>query len=362
MKRSILISILVLVLVVLVTGCNKGKEDKTTLEKKPIKVKIEKVRKGEFIKVINYKGTVLPWKQANIGPDVSGRIAKIFKKQGDEVKKGTLLAELDTTNMELQKKQVEAALEVAKASYKDAKLNFERMKKLYDKNAVSQMQYEKAQLVLEVGDTQKKSAEANLDVIKHTLNNSYMRAPFDGIITSKNHDEGDIVNPMMGMAAGVLTLMDLNQVKINIDVPAEDIEKIKINQVCHVQINSLPGEIFQGKVYSKNLAADPLSKTFKVEILIDNPEIKIKAGVFAEVDIEILKQENSLLLPYSAVIEEKYVVLFNNGTAKFVDVKIGGKNGRFYEIAAGLSEGESVVVEGNYDLKEGSLISEKEVE
>lgn len=362
MKRSISILILVLVLVVFLTGCKKEKHEKTTLTKQPVEVKVEQVIKGDFIKRLNYKGTVLPWKQANIGPDVSGRIAKIYKKQGDGVKKGALVAELDTTTMELQKKQVEAALEVANASYKDAELNFERIKKLHEKNAVSQMQYEKAQLALEAADTQKKSAEANLNVIKHTLNNSYMKAPFDGIITSKNHEEGDMINPMMGMTAGVLTLMDLSKVKINIDVPAEDIEKIKINQDCQVRLTSLQDEIFQGRVYSKNLAADPISKTFKVEIMIRNPEIKIKAGVFAEVNIEILKKENSLLLPHSAVIEEKRVVLYNNGTAKIQEVKIGGKNDRYYEIIEGLSEDDLVVVEGNYDLKEGALISKMEGE
>lgn len=360
MKR--LIFVLIISMAVIAPACKKENKKETGLVKQPVKVKVEKVKRGEFTRNLNYKGTILPWKQANIGPDVSGRIDKIYKKQGDEVKKGTLLAQLDTTTMELQKNQVEAALEVAKASYKDAKLNFDRISKLVEKNAVSQMQYEKAQLALEAADTQNKSAEANLNMIKHTLSNSYMTAPFDGIITSKNHEEGDMINPMMGMTAGVLTLMDLSKVKVAINVPAEDIEKIKINRNCRIKINSLKDQQFPGVVYSKNLAADPVSKTFKVEVKIENPEIKIKAGVFAEVMIEILKKENVLLLPHSAVVEEKYVVLFNDGRAKVIEVQVGERNNEFFEIISGLTQDQIVVVEGNYDLKDGALIAVKKGE
>ncbi len=345
-----------LILVVLV-GCSKNGNNKVSYEKQPIQVQVIEVKKGLFTRELNYKGTVLAWKRANIGPDVSGRIARIYKKQGDVVRKGDLLAELDTTTMKLQQKQLQAALEVARASYKDALLNSERIEKLYQKTAVSQLQYEKARRALEAADTQKKSAEANLDVIEHTLSNSYMRASFDGIITSKNMEEGDMINPMMGMSASVLTLMDLGKVKVTIDVPAEDIEKIQIGQNCRVKINSIPDESFSGKVYSRNLAADMLSKTFKVEVLIQNPDLKIKAGVFAEVMIEILRKEDVLLLPHSAVIEEDYVVLFDNGKAKIARVKIGDRNDAMYEILEGVSPGQLVVEEGNYDLKDGALIS-----
>ncbi|MCI0471722.1 MAG: efflux RND transporter periplasmic adaptor subunit [Candidatus Aminicenantes bacterium] len=338
-------------------ACKKEQKAETTSVKQPIKVKIVQVGQGEFIKRMNYKGTVLPWKQANIGPDVSGRIDKIYKKEGDVVTAGTLLAQLDTTTMELQKKQVEAALGVAVAAYKDAQLNFERIKKLFEKNAVSQMQYEKTQLALEAADTQKKSAEANLDVIQHTLNFSYMKAPFNGIITSKNHEEGDTINPMMGMSAGVLTLMDLSKVKIVIDVQAEDIEKIKINQECLVKISSLPDEQFTGKVYSRNLAADPLSKTFKVEVMVENPGMKINAGVFADVEVETLKKANVLYVPPSAVVNNEYAVLYENGKARRVKVTLGEQNEQFVEVTSGLQAGQSVVSEGNYDLKDGAPIT-----
>jgi len=344
-------------LTILIWGCSKNGNEKMVLEKKAITVKVERVKKGIFRKFLTYKGTIYPWKKANIGPNTSGRIWKIYKKQGDSVEKNTLLAELDTTTLKLHLKQAEAALGVARASHKDALLNLNRLKKLHEKSAISQMQLEKAQLSLEVADTQKKSAEANLNVVKHNLEKSYMRAPFDGIITSKNMEEGDMINPMMGMGSSVLTLMDLSNVKIVLDVPSEDIEKVKIGQNCLTAVYSLENETFEGEVYSKNLAADPISKTFKIEVKINNPGIRIKAGVFSEVKVEILAKTDTLKIPLSALINNSFVILYENGIAKNVQVRVGEKNVQEFEILEGLKEGQQVVVEGNYDLKEGTLIT-----
>jgi RND family efflux transporter MFP subunit len=357
MKHFLVILLLSLVLLI---GCGNQKDQQTVLEKKPVTVKVVTVRSGEFSKYLVYQGTVSPWKKANIAPDTSGRIWKIYKKQGDMVSRGTLLAELDTTTLKLQEKQAQAALEVAQAAYKDARLNHDRLKKLHDRKAVSQMQLEKAQLGLESADTQKKSAEANLNVIRHTLENSYMRAPFDGIITSKNMEEGDMINPMMGMGASVLTLMDLKTVKVVLDVASEDIENIQIGQSCQARIPNLESRTLSGELYSKNLAADPVSKTFKVEVKIDNPGIAIKAGVFAEIMIQIYHRENVITLPLEALIDNQYVVLFDKGQARNVMVEVGERNQKEFVVEKGISVGQEVVVEGQYDLKEGAPIVRQE--
>jgi RND family efflux transporter MFP subunit len=356
--------IVLALLLLLPLGCSKKKEEKKVYKKNPVMVKVQAVEQGPVVRSLNYKGTVFPWKRANIQPDTSGRIHKIYKKQGDPVKKGDLLAELDTTTLDLRLKQAEAALDVAKAAHKDASMNLDRLKKLYQKAAISKLQLEKAELSLESAATQEKSAQATVNVIEHTLDYCYMRAPFDGIITSKNSEEGDVVNPMMAMASSssVLTLMHLETVKVVLDVPSEDIEKINIGQPCTIRASTLEDEVFTGEVYSRNLAADTISKTFKVEIKIENPGLKIKAGVFAEVLIEISRKENCLILPLSALIEEKdtsFVVLYDKGQAKFKNVRAGEKNDRVFEVLEGLSAGQLVVIEGNYDLKEGAPITYK---
>jgi len=345
-----------LILVLALSFCSK-KSEVSELQQKPLLVKAEMPQKGTLTKYFDYKGTVSAWKTANIAPDASGRVGRILKKQGDRVGQGELLAVLDMTSLELQQKQARAGMAVAQTAYQNAKLNAERMKKMLENKAISQMQYENTQLALDAADTQMKSAKANLELVDYIARNAYMKAPFAGIIAAKNMEEGDMINPMMGMGQSILTLMDLSKVKVVVDAPAEEIERIKIGQKCLVRISSLPGEVFSGEVYSKNLAADPLSKTFKVEIIIENPEMKIKAGVYADIAIEYIRKENVYLLPISALLSgDKEVMVNDNGIARKRAVTIGEKNGTRFEVASGVNPGELVLTEGNYDLKDGTAI------
>jgi RND family efflux transporter MFP subunit len=347
---------LLLVLVIALSFCAK-KKDAGVLAQKPLLVKAELPQRGTLTKSFNYKGTVSAWKTASIVPDASGRVGRILKKQGDKVAQGELLATLDMTSLELMQKQARAAVAVAQTAFQNAKLNAERMKKMLENKAISSMQYENTQLALDAADTQLKSAKANLDLVDYTAKNAYMKAPFAGIIAAKNMEEGDMINPMMGMGQSILTLMDLSKVKVTVDAPAEEIERIRIGQTCRVTISSRPGETFIGDVYSKNLAADPLSKTFKVEIRIDNPEMKIKAGVYADISIEYIRKENVYLLPISALLAgDKDVIINDNGVARKRAIVAGERNGSRFEVVSGVNPGEQVVTEGNYDLKEGTAI------
>ena len=350
------IPIALLVLVFALSFCSKKKEQATE-QQKPLLVKVELPQKGTLTKYFNYKGTVSAWKTANIAPDASGRVGRILKKQGDKVGQCELLATLDMTSLELQQKQARAAVAVAETAYQNAKLNADRMQKMLENKAISQMQYENTKLALDAADTQLKSAKANLDLVDYTAKNSYMKAPFAGIIAAKNMEEGDMINPMMGMGQSILTLMDLSKVKVTVEAPAEEIEKIRIGQKCLVKISSRPGETFSGEVYSKNLAADPLSKTFKVEVKIDNPEMKIKAGVYADISIEYIRKENVLMLPLTALLAgDKEVMVDENGVARKRAVSVGLRNGTRFEVLTGVNASDPVLVEGNYDLKEGTAI------
>jgi RND family efflux transporter MFP subunit len=345
-----------LVLVLALTFCSK-KKDVSELQTQPLLVKVQRPEKGTLEKYFNYKGTVSAWKTANIVPDASGRVGRILKKQGDRVAQGELLATLDMTSLELQQKQAQAAMVVAQTAYQNARINAERMKKLLENKAISQVQYENTQLALDAADTQAKSAKANLDLVDYIAKNAYMKAPFAGIIAARNMEEGDMINPMMGMGQSILTLMDLSRVKIAVDAPADEIEKIRIGQKCLVRIASRPGEVFHGEVYSKNLAADPLSKTFKVEVVIDNPDMKIKAGVFADISIEYIRKENVYLLPLTALLAgDKDVMVNDNGVARRRTLTVGERNGSRFEVLAGVNPADQVLVEGNYDLKEGTAI------
>jgi RND family efflux transporter MFP subunit len=328
-------------------------------------VTVFKVKKQRISEKLLYTGAIEAWKKTNITPDIGGKIARIHVEEGDSVRKGQLLAELDTRATRLQLRQAEAALAVAEANYKDAERNKERMDRLLKEKAVSDQQYEKVKLAFEAAEAQLQQAGAALNLAQHSLDVSLMKAPFSGVIASKNADVGDVINPMMGgfsPTSGVLTLMDFSRVKIELDVPHQDIVLIRKGQPAFLKDPAFPDEIFEGNVTLVNLTADPSTKKFKVEVSVDNPDLILRPNTFGEVTLEVSTHENALVVPQKAILENKYVfVVKEDNTAEKKEVNLGLQNSDRIEIVQGLNEGDLVIVEGNYGLEDGSKLEIKEV-
>jgi RND family efflux transporter MFP subunit len=323
-------------------------------------VKVFKAVRERITEKITYTGTLEAWNKINITPEVGGKIALIHVQEGDRVAKGQLLAELETRSISLQLKQAEAGVAVAEASYADAFRNKERMDRLIKENAVSEMQREKVQLAFDAASAQLEQARAGLNLAKHALDVSLMRAPFAGIIASKNAEVGDVINPMMGGfgggAGGVLTLMDYSRVKIAVAVSSEDIALIRKGQDAILRVGAFPGRDFRGSVRVVNLTADPQNKKFGIEAVFDNSDAALRPGTFGDVIFEVESHENALVVPQKAVLENSYVFVVESGKAVKKAVTLGLQNTTMVEVLSGLAEGVSVVVEGNFGLEEGAAV------
>jgi len=254
---------------------------------------------------------------------------------------------------------------VAEANKKDAQRNMERMERLKSEKAVSDQQYEKVKLAYEAAEAQLQQARAALNLAEHNLDVSLMKAPFSGVVASRNAEVGDVINPMMGgfsPSSGVLTLMDFSRVKIEIDASHRDIVRIKKGQPAQLRVTAFPDKAFQGRVAIVNLTADPLSKKFKVEVRIDNPDLILRPNTFGEVTLEVSTHEDALVIPQKSVLESKYVFLVGeNNQAQRREVTLGLQNADLVEIVNGLKEGDLVVMEGNYSLEDGAKIDIQEV-
>jgi RND family efflux transporter MFP subunit len=187
-----------------------------------------------------------------------------------------------------------------------------------------------------------------------------MRAPFSGIVASKNAEVGDVINPMMGglsPTSGVVTLMDFSRVKIEIEASSQDIARIAKGQAALLQVDTYPDRLFNGRVSIVNLAADPSTKKFGVQIVADNPELHLRPNTYGEVTVEISTHEDALVIPQKAVLENKYVfVAQEDDTVVKKEIYLGLQNTDMVEITSGIEEGNLVVVEGNYGLEDGAKI------
>jgi RND family efflux transporter MFP subunit len=328
-------------------------------------VKVVQIKRQRISEKLLYTGSIEAWNRMNITPDVGGKIAKIYVEEGDRVQKDQLLAELDTRAIRLQLEQAKASYAVAEANHKDAQRNMERMERLKSENAVSEQQYEQVKLGFDAADAQLQQARAAVNLANHNLDVSIMKAPFDGVIASKNAEVGDVINPMMGgisPTSGVLTLMDFSRVKIEIEVSSQDIARIKKGMAAFLRVDAFPDKVFPGQVSIVNLTADPMTRKFGVQVTANNPELLLRPNTFGEVTLEITTHEDALVIPQIAVLENKYVfVAQEDNTVVRKEVSLGLQNTDLVEVLAGVQEGELVVVEGNYGLDEGARIEVKEV-
>lgn len=366
MKKATAVKVLALLLFLsFFARCSQSKKE--TIKEETINatpVKVFKVKKQKISEKLFYTGVIEAWKKINITPDVGGKIDKIYVQEGDRVEEGQLLAELDTKAIRLQLEAAKAGLAVAEANYNDAQKNMERMERLKQEKAVSDQQYEKVRLAYEAAEAQLQQARAALNLAQHSLGVSLMKAPFSGIVASRNAEVGDVINPMMGgfsPTSGVLTLMNFSRIKIQIDVSQQDLVRIKKDQVAHLKVTAIPDRVFEGNVSLVNLTADPLTKKFKVEIMVENPDLVLRPNTFGEITLEVSTHENALVIPQKAVLENKYVFLAQGDVAQRREVFLGLQNSELVEVVGGLKEGDLVVIEGNFGLEDGAKIKIEEV-
>jgi RND family efflux transporter MFP subunit len=324
-------------------------------------VKVFKVVRQRISEKLLYTGTIEAWQKINITPDVGGKIDCINVNEGDRVSKGQILAELDTQAIRLQLEQAEAAMAVAQANFNNAKTNWERMERLHKENAVSEQQYEQVKLAFDSAKAQLNQAQAAVNLAKHSLNVSIMKAPFSGVIASKNAEVGDVINPLMGgfspgSGGGVLTLVDFSRVKIRVEISGADIPLVRKGQEAILRVPTTPGREFRGTIQVVNVAADPQTKKFGIEVAVDNPELVLRPGTFGEIVLEIQTHEKALVVPQKAILENNHVFIARDGQAAKREVVLGLQNSTLVEIQNGVEEGDLVIAEGNFGLEDGAPV------
>lgn len=324
-------------------------------------VKVFKIVRQRISEKLFYTGTLEAWQRINITPDVGGKIDRIYVNEGDRVVKGQVLAELDTQAIRLQLEQAEASLAVAQANFNNARTNWERMERLYKEKAVSEQQYEQVKLGYDSASAQLNQAQAAVNLAKHNLDVSIMKAPYGGIIASKNAEVGDVINPMMGgfspgSGGGVLTLVDFSRIKIRVEVSGSDIMRVKKGQESILRVPTIPGREFRGTVHVVNQAADPQTKKFGIEVAVSNPDMVLRPGTFGEIILEVQTHENALVIPQKAILENSRVFVAQDGRAARREVVLGLQNSVLVEILSGLEAGEMVIVEGNFGLEDGTPV------
>ena len=280
-----------------------------------------------------YTSTVQAYVKNNIAPQMAGRITKINVEIGDFVNEGQVLAEID-----------KAQLLQAQLQLQNQEVELQRLKSLYEEGGLSQSDYDAIQLQYNVLKTQ----------VDNLLENTTLCSPINGVVTARNYDVGD----MYAMSMPLFTVEQIVPVKLLIGVSETDYSKVKKGDAVTVTADAIPDKTFYGKVSRIYPTVDPATRTFTVEVKIDNTYKTLRPGMFARATVNF-GSNNNVVIPDVAVVKqqgsgERFVYVLNeDNTVTYKKVVLGRRMGAEYEVLEGLQDGDRIVVGGQIRLKDG---------
>ncbi|HEX37264.1 MAG TPA: efflux RND transporter periplasmic adaptor subunit [Candidatus Cloacimonetes bacterium] len=333
MKYTKLLTGLILILI-FILGCSKQEtvEQEVISEGKNF-VEVDKVIQKDIEEIITYSGKLKAYKSAYVAPEISIKVKEFVVDEGDQVTKGQLLALMDDTQ-----------LAQAKAQYDFAKKNYERILKLSNSGSMDKQTFDQTESAY-------LTAKAAYEYMKK---NTEILAPIDGVVTMKMKKEGESFSPMMTPA--LMRIVNLDVLKMKFDISDVDINKIKTGQKAYIHVDSEPGKTFIGKVTFVSPEADVLSGTFPCEITIQNNDHALKPNQYAVADIVTEISPGTIVIPKTALLNDSFIYVVNNGIAQKKQVETGLSNELEVEIIKGLQPGNTVIISGGIGLKDGSEV------
>ena len=409
MMRLKILSVLLLSLIFV--GCS-AKADK--IEKQKVSyVKTTSIETKDFQNKLIIPGKLNPKEQVTVTSKASGTIQSINIEVGKAVKKGQLIAKIDDSMYKIQydaaKVGVDNAnqtldrmtnfsdetmksqdIEMAEAAQKSAQTNFENveknylnMKQLYEKGAVAktdfdsiETQYNLTKQALDTSNEALKQAtrgyEYNLkgaNIGVEAAKNTYKQAgenlkytqifsPISGIVSEKNISVGENINP----GAPIFTVVNINEMYVDAGVSEIDISKLKVGQIVKVTVDAYKGEVYEGKISNISPVINENSKTYPIRVTILNKEKKLKAGMFAQLEVILDEHKGTKAVPKEIVLKEgaeSFIFVIDKEKAKKKKIQTGYQSNDYIEVISGLTGTEKIVFVGYDALIDGEKVIEK---
>ncbi len=319
----------------LLASCSAEKtETKDETVQKPI-VKVESVSARDVEQTREFTATVEANISNNIAPQSPVRIDDILVEVGDRVRKGQKLVQMDSNNLKQAKTQLE-----------NIRVEFGRVDELYKIGGASKSEWDAKKMSLDIAETS----------YKNLIENTQLISPIDGVITARNYDKGDLYsgNP-------VLVVEQITPVKLKLNVSEAYFANVKKGMPVDIKLDVYGDEKFEGKVSLVYPTIDATTRTFPVEVTIDNKNQRVRPGMFARATMSF-GVKNHVVVPDLAVIKQagagdRYIyVLKNDNTVAYNRVDLGRRLGDAYEVVSGVNSGDKVVVAGQSRLTNGVAV------
>jgi RND family efflux transporter MFP subunit len=290
----------------------------------------------------------------------SGYLLRWYADIGTHVKRGELLAEIQTPELDQQVQQAQSDLDTAQANYQLAEITAERWQKLLLKNAVSRQETDQATSDLNAHRAALSAQQANVRRLQQLQSFEKIYAPFDGVITARNTDIGDLIQAGENTTPQELFhLSAINRLRVFVPVPEVYQSVLKSVKKVDISADAYPRERFTGTIARNSDAIDPLSRTLRVEVDIDNPKALLLPGAYVFVHFPLPADFQSLTIPSNALLFRKEglrVGVVRDGRVQLVPIGIGHDYGDTVEVTTGLTRTDQVVVDPSDSLVSGTPV------
>jgi len=332
--------------------------------------------------LLNAAGYVVAQRKAAVASKATGRLEWLGVREGSRVKENEVVARLESRDVGATMQQAAASIKVAQANLEqgqaelnEAERSFNRSRDLLAKNFVSQAahdtavsRYEKAKSAITGYRASIAVAQANYRAAQVAVEQTLIRAPFEGVVLTKNANVGDVITPFssaLGSQAAVVTMADMSTLEVEADVSESNLEKIKIDQPCEIQLDALPGVRFRGQLVRMVPTVDRAKATVMAKIRFTEldprvlPEMSAKVSFLSQETPEAERTARTVLQPAAIVQRDGKDVVFAVKGDKVAQAPVatGAKIGEMVEVKSGVAAGDRVVMRPPENLRDGARIT-----
>ena len=302
------------------------------------------VRRGEIAQVIIAPGSVVARRESHIGTEVTGRLLHILVNEGDRVDAGAPLFQIDPGPYEMAVRQTDAGLDLATAEQHQVESDLERARALRKQQVVPQQELDRLLTQLAVSQAHVRQATEALALARHNLERTVVPAPYAGSIAKRLVDEGTtaLVQPQ----TIVVVIQETAELEANAAIPESQLASVHIGDTAVVSVEGVSDPV-RTTVSAVSDTIDPATRTYLVKARVPNEDRVLKAGVFAQVEIQPQPKRGVLLVPRDAVRTEDgrtRVMVIQDGRSEAVVVEVGLLSDQVAEVVHGLSEGTPILV------------------
>jgi membrane fusion protein (multidrug efflux system) len=313
-----------------------------------VPVEVTTIKRGVISNYILLSANLETEKMADVYPRIQGIVERVLVDEGDFVKKGQVLLELEADEYKL-------AEERARLNYMRQKSEFDRMESMYKENLLSIEEFDRAKYTTQGLEVEWKQAQLNL---------SYTRiiSPINGIIGDRFKKPGERLQSM----DKVFTVVNTDEMIAVVYAPEKELGNVQKNQFCYITSDNIPGTRFTGKIKRVSPMVDPQSGTFKVTIGVRNEQNRLRVGIFVNTHIITDTHENAVLIPKTALVyenEQMNVFVVRDSLAHKIILKVGFQDHEKVEALSDIEAGDKVIVVGQAGLKDKTrvkIVSERE--